>query len=193
MPELEIIAHIRTDFPEKFGIPRQSGLVPELRGKIIFQEKYRRPEAFRGLEEFSHIWILWQFSQALRQDWTLCPASKIRWKCEKGRICHPLPLPAQRNRPVLRETGCHQKRERKWHRPLCIRNRHDGWHAHLRHQALPLLCGQQARRLLWICRSGRAGFAHREHPCLLHRKFPGRKAICPDPSPGTGSQTRISD
>ncbi len=70
MPELEIIAHIRTDFPEKFGIPRQSGLVPELRGKIIFQEKYRRPEAFRGLEEFSHIWILWQFSQALRQDWT---------------------------------------------------------------------------------------------------------------------------
>ncbi len=70
MPELEIIAHIYTDFPEKFGIPRQSGLVPELAGKIIFQEKFRREEAFRGLEEFSHIWILWQFSQALRQDWT---------------------------------------------------------------------------------------------------------------------------
>lgn len=70
MPELEIIAHIHTDFPEKFGIPRQSGLVPELAGKIIFQEKFRREEAFRGLEEFSHIWILWQFSQALRQDWT---------------------------------------------------------------------------------------------------------------------------
>ncbi len=70
MPELEIIAHIHTDFPEKFGIPRQSGLVPELAGKIIFQEKYRREEAFRGLEEFSHIWMLWQFSKALRQDWT---------------------------------------------------------------------------------------------------------------------------
>lgn len=70
MPEIEVIAHIHTDFPEKFGIPRQSGLVPELAGKITFQEKYQREEAFRGLEEFSHIWILWQFSQALRQDWT---------------------------------------------------------------------------------------------------------------------------
>lgn len=69
MPELEIIAHIHTDFPEKFGIPRQSGLVPELTGKIIFQEKYQREEAFRGLEEFSHIWVLWQFSQTMRQDW----------------------------------------------------------------------------------------------------------------------------
>lgn len=70
MPELEIIAHIRTDFPEKFGIPRQSGLVPELTGEIIFEEKYRREEAFRGLEDFSHVWLIWQFSQALREDWT---------------------------------------------------------------------------------------------------------------------------
>lgn len=70
MSQLDIIAHIYTDFPEKFGIPRQSGLVPELTGKIIFREKYRREEAFRGLEDFSHIWLIWQFSKALRENWS---------------------------------------------------------------------------------------------------------------------------
>lgn len=66
---MQIIAHIRTDFPEKFGIPRQSGLVKELTGKIIFEPEFRTPEAFRGLEGFSHIWILWKFSEAKRQHW----------------------------------------------------------------------------------------------------------------------------
>lgn len=66
---MKIIAHIRTDFPEKFGIPRQSGLVKELTGRIIFEPEYRTPEAFRGLEGFSHIWILWKFSEAKRKTW----------------------------------------------------------------------------------------------------------------------------
>lgn len=66
---MKIIAHIRTDFPEKFGIPRQSGLVEELTGRIIFEPEYRTPEAFRGLEGFSHIWILWKFSEAKRKTW----------------------------------------------------------------------------------------------------------------------------
>lgn len=70
MNQLEIIAHIETDFPEKFGIPRQSHLIPELTGKIIFTEKYRREEALRGLEDFSHIWLLWQFSENIRKDWS---------------------------------------------------------------------------------------------------------------------------
>lgn len=64
---MKIIAHIRTDFSEKFGIPRQSGLVGELTGRIIFEPEYRTPEAFKGLESFSHIWILWQFSEAKRK------------------------------------------------------------------------------------------------------------------------------
>lgn len=64
---MKIIAHIRTDFTEKFGIPRQSGLVKELMGRIIFEPEYRTPEAFRGLESFSHIWILWKFSEARRK------------------------------------------------------------------------------------------------------------------------------
>ena len=67
---MKIIAHIETDFKEKFGIPRQSGIVEETLGKIVFEKKYQVPEAFRGLEDFSHIWILWKFSKAEREEWS---------------------------------------------------------------------------------------------------------------------------
>lgn len=67
---MKIIAHIRTDFPTKFGIPRQSGLVEELTGEIIFEPEYRQPEAFRGIEEYSHLWLLWEFSEAKREHWS---------------------------------------------------------------------------------------------------------------------------
>lgn len=62
--ELKTVGTIHTDFAEKFGIPRQSGLVEELRGTIVMEKEYRNPDAFRGLEEYSHIWLLWQFSRA---------------------------------------------------------------------------------------------------------------------------------
>lgn len=65
----KIIARIRTDFPEKFGIPRQSGLVEQLEGTIVFEPEYRKSEALRGLDGFSHIWLLWKFSEAVREDW----------------------------------------------------------------------------------------------------------------------------
>ncbi|MCR5655242.1 MAG: tRNA (N6-threonylcarbamoyladenosine(37)-N6)-methyltransferase TrmO [Lachnospiraceae bacterium] len=68
--EFEPIAEIRTDFPEKFGIPRQSGLVKEAMGRIVFFPKYRQPEAFRGLEGFSHLWLLWDFHEAKREEWS---------------------------------------------------------------------------------------------------------------------------
>ena len=67
---LKVIAHIHTAFPTKFGIPRQSGLVEELRGEIIFTPEYRNPDALRGLEDFSHIWLVWQFSGAVRENWS---------------------------------------------------------------------------------------------------------------------------
>ncbi len=70
MIDMKIIAHIQTDFKTKFGLPRQSGLVDEIQGKIIFEKEYRTPEALRGLEDFSHIWLLWQFSQAQRDNWS---------------------------------------------------------------------------------------------------------------------------
>ena len=67
---MKVIANIHSDFPTKFGIPRQSGLVEELTARIVFTPEYRVPEAVRGLEEFSHIWLVWQFSGAVREDWS---------------------------------------------------------------------------------------------------------------------------
>ena len=64
------IAVIRTPFPTKFGIPRQSGLVEGTTSRILFEEPYRKPEALRGLEGYSHLWLLWLFSGALREGWT---------------------------------------------------------------------------------------------------------------------------
>lgn len=64
---LNIIAKIRTDFPTKFGIPRQSGLVPELKGRIVFEPEYRDSSALRGLEEYSHLWLIWKFSKAVTE------------------------------------------------------------------------------------------------------------------------------
>ena len=64
------IAHIYTDFPDKFGIPRQSGLIDELVGKIVFEKEYRDPSALKGLEQFSHIWLIWEFSEAKRDTWS---------------------------------------------------------------------------------------------------------------------------
>jgi len=61
MNELKVIAHIRTDFPEKFGIPRQSGLVEGLTGRIVFEPEYRTADALKGIEEYSHLWLLWEF------------------------------------------------------------------------------------------------------------------------------------
>ena len=61
---------MKSDFSTKFGIPRQSGLVDELRSTIIFEPEYRNPDALRGIEEFSHIWLIWQFSEAVRQEWS---------------------------------------------------------------------------------------------------------------------------
>ena len=67
---MEAIAHIRSAFRSKFGIPRQAGLVPELHASVIFTPGYRNPDALRGLEGFSHIWLIWEFSEAKRENWS---------------------------------------------------------------------------------------------------------------------------
>ena len=67
---MKVIARIRSDFPEKFGIPRQSGLVPQLRAKIAFEPEFRSADALRGIEGFSHLWLIWQFSAAVRENWS---------------------------------------------------------------------------------------------------------------------------
>ncbi len=67
---IQVIARMQSDFATKFGIPRQSGLVEELRSTIVFEPEFRNPDALRGIEEFSHLWIIWQFSEAVRQGWS---------------------------------------------------------------------------------------------------------------------------
>ena len=67
---MKVIAHIQTDFKDKFGIPRQSGRVPSLLGRIVFEEEYRNPDALRGIEGFSHLWLIFDFSKSHREDWS---------------------------------------------------------------------------------------------------------------------------
>ena len=67
---MRVIARMHSDFATKFGIPRQSGLVEELRSTIVFEPEFRNPDALRGIEDFSHLWIIWQFSEAVRQGWS---------------------------------------------------------------------------------------------------------------------------
>ena len=83
--ELVVIAKIHTEFTDKFGIPRQSGLVPSLRGEIVFEPEFRTMDAVRGLEEFSHIWLLWEFSKAKRDGYALTVTPpRLGGKVRKG-------------------------------------------------------------------------------------------------------------
>ena len=67
---MKVIARIHCDFVEKFGIPRQSGLVPQTRARIVFEPEYRNPDALRGIETYSHLWLIWSFSKAERDTWS---------------------------------------------------------------------------------------------------------------------------
>ena len=67
---IQVIARMKSDFATKFGIPRQSGLVEELRSTIVFEPEFRNPDTLRGIEDFSHLWLIWQFSEAVRTGWS---------------------------------------------------------------------------------------------------------------------------
>ena len=67
---IKVIARMKSDFPTKFGIPRQSGLVDELRSTVIFEPEFRNADALRGIEGYSHLWLIWQFSEAVRTEWS---------------------------------------------------------------------------------------------------------------------------
>ena len=70
MHQLDVIARVQSDFPTKFGIPRQSGLVDSLKARVVFEPKYRDASALRGLEGYSHIWLIWQFSESVIEEWS---------------------------------------------------------------------------------------------------------------------------
>lgn len=83
--ELQVIAKIHTEFSDKFGIPRQSGLVPSLQGEIVFEPQFRSMDAVRGLEEFSHIWLIWEFSEAKKEGYALTVTPpRLGGKVRKG-------------------------------------------------------------------------------------------------------------
>ena len=67
---MKIIARIETDFKEKFGIPRQSGIADQSVSRIVFEPEYRVPEALRGIEGYSHLWLIWEFSESKRENWS---------------------------------------------------------------------------------------------------------------------------
>lgn len=70
LPPMKVIARIHSDFKTKFGIPRQAGLVEELEALVVFEEEFRNPDALRGIDGFSHLWLIWQFSEAVRDTWS---------------------------------------------------------------------------------------------------------------------------
>lgn len=76
-PTLQVIARIYTHFPDKFGVPRQSGVVKGLESRIVFEPKFRNEEALRGIEGYEYLWLIWSFSEAIREDWT--PTVRPPW------------------------------------------------------------------------------------------------------------------
>ena len=68
--QIQVVARMHSDFPTKFGIPRQSGMVEELKSYVVFEPEFRNPDALRGIADYSHLWLIWQFSQAVREGWS---------------------------------------------------------------------------------------------------------------------------
>ena len=93
-----VVAHIHTQFPEKFGIPRQSGLVPSALGNVVMEPEYRNPDAFKGIEEFSHLWLLWEFSKAKQDGFHATVAPQ---RC----VCNKIAFSPEFDRTLVRETG----------------------------------------------------------------------------------------
>lgn len=103
---MNVIAYIRNDFQEKFGIPRQSGVVETALSEIIFEPDYRSAEALRGLEGFSHIWLIWAFSASAGKGWVAHgPASAFGRQCAGGRFCLALAVPSKSAGAVGGEAG----------------------------------------------------------------------------------------
>ena len=121
---IQVIARMHSDFPSKFGIPRQSGLVEALESIIVFEPEFRSPDALRGIEEYSHLWIIWQFSQAVREGWspTVRPP-RLGGNTRMGVF-------ATRS-PFLRKAPGSAPYPGVWGCTGCGRRRSDGRHPHL--------------------------------------------------------------
>ena len=131
MIPMEIIATIRSDFPTKFGIPRQSGLVTELKSTIVFEPAYRNPEMLRGIEGFSHLWLIWSFSKS-GDHWspTVRPP-RLGGNQRMGGLRHPFALPTQQPGSVLGAPGAGGAAHAGGAGAPRVRGGFDGRHPHL--------------------------------------------------------------
>lgn len=102
---LQIIARIHNDFPEKFGVPHQSGWLKEQKAQIIFEPEYRMQEAFRGIEEYDYIWLIWQFSEAVEKGWSPTVRPPRLGECAEGCFCHQISFSPKSSGAVLRPSG----------------------------------------------------------------------------------------
>ena len=125
------IAYIRSDFKEKFGIPRQSGRAPSLTAEIVFTTEYRHPDALRGIEGFSHLWLIFDFSKAHRKEWspTVRPP-RLGGQYPRGCVCKPFPFPSQSHRTFLCKTFARGRTGKRGLRAYCFRGRFVGRHSH---------------------------------------------------------------
>ena len=98
---IEPVAIMHTGFGEKFGIPRQSGLVPEAAGQIVFEPKYQNPDALRGIEEFTHLWIIWGFSENKVEKFTARHTTQAWRPGKERRFCHTFALSPKRHGIIL--------------------------------------------------------------------------------------------
>ena len=100
---MKVIARIHNDFPTKFGIPHQSNRLSTLKATIVFEPEYRVAEAFRGLEDYSYIWLIWQFSEAVRENWSPTVMAAEAWgKYANGSICDQISVSSESSGTVIR-------------------------------------------------------------------------------------------
>ena len=110
---MKVIARIHNPYDVKFGVPRQSGLVEEVVSTIVFEPEYRSAEALRGIEEFSHLWLIWAFDRAEREKWSPTVRPPRLGGNRRIGVFDPVAIPSQRHRTQLREAaGCGKGKRR---------------------------------------------------------------------------------
>ena len=148
---MKIIAHIKNDFTSKFGIPRQSGLVPEMMSQIIFEPEFRNPDAIRGLEDFSHLWLIWNFSQSKPTESLTVRPPRLGGNTRVGVFATRSPFQTQSDRSVMCKNRKNRNRRRPRSRNQRFICRFNGWYADIRYKALYSVCGLHTERGGRLC------------------------------------------